>query len=101
MTQWMKALSLSKPVIQAPMAGGLVTPRLAAAVSNEGALGSLASGYLSPATLEKQIIEMQELTGSAFQVNVFVPEKGRHRTIKRFTHGNRTFRLRNRRLLFL
>ncbi|MEC1647042.1 nitronate monooxygenase [Bacillus halotolerans] len=75
MTQWMKALSLSKPVIQAPMAGGLVTPRLAAAVSNEGALGSLASGYLSPATLEKQIIEMQELTGSAFQVNVFVPEK--------------------------
>ncbi|MCY8185655.1 nitronate monooxygenase, partial [Bacillus inaquosorum] len=74
MTEWMKALSLTKPVIQAPMAGGLVTPGLAAAVSNEGALGSLASGYLSPAMLEKQIIEMQQLTDRVFQVNVFVPE---------------------------
>ncbi|MCY8447148.1 nitronate monooxygenase, partial [Bacillus spizizenii] len=44
MREWMKVLSLTKPVIQAPMAGGLVTPVLAAAVSNEGALGSLASG---------------------------------------------------------
>lgn len=53
---------------------GLVTPVLAAAVSNEGALGSLASGYLSPDMLEKQIIEMQQLTDRVFQVNVFVPE---------------------------
>ncbi len=60
MTEWMKALSLTKPVIQAPMAGGLVTPGLATAVSNEGALGGLASGYLSPDMLEKQIIEMQD-----------------------------------------
>ncbi|MDZ5722925.1 nitronate monooxygenase, partial [Bacillus sp. SXabc123] len=74
MTEWMEALSLTKPVIQAPMAGGLVTPGLAAAVSNEGALGSLASGYLSPDMLEKQIIEMQQLTDRVFQVNVFVPE---------------------------
>ncbi len=74
MREWMKVLSLTKPVIQAPMAGGLVTPVLAAAVSNEGALGSLASGYLSPDMLEKQIIEMQQLTDRVFQVNVFVPE---------------------------
>ncbi|MEG7335612.1 nitronate monooxygenase [Bacillus sp. 0102A] len=74
MTEWMKSLSLTKPVIQAPMAGGLVTPVLAAAVSNEGALGSLASGYLSSDMLEKQIVDMQQLTDGAFQVNVFVPE---------------------------
>ncbi|MFH0347738.1 nitronate monooxygenase [Bacillus vallismortis] len=74
MAEWMKSLSLTKPVIQAPMAGGLVTPVLAAAVSNEGALGSLASGYLSSDMLEKQIVDMQQLTDGAFQVNVFVPE---------------------------
>ncbi|KAF1678179.1 nitronate monooxygenase [Bacillus mexicanus] len=74
MTKWMKTLSLTKPVIQAPMAGGLVTPGLAAAVSNEGALGSLASGYLNPDMLEKQISEMPQLTDRVFQVNVFVPE---------------------------
>ncbi|CAN2254871.1 nitronate monooxygenase [Bacillus vallismortis] len=74
MTDWMKTLSLTIPVIQAPMAGGLVTPDLAATVSNEGALGSLASGYLSPDMLEKQVVDMQQLTDRAFQVNVFVPE---------------------------
>ncbi|KAA6443694.1 nitronate monooxygenase [Bacillus atrophaeus] len=74
MKEWMNILSLTKPVIQAPMAGGLVTPRLASAVSREGALGSLASGYLSPQVLEKQIAEMQALTSRSFQVNVFVPE---------------------------
>ncbi|MGR7977667.1 MULTISPECIES: NAD(P)H-dependent flavin oxidoreductase [Bacillus amyloliquefaciens group] len=75
MSEWMSPLSLTKPVIQAPMAGGLVTPRLASAVSNEGALGSLASGYVSPQALEKQLIEMKELTDRSFQVNLFVPEE--------------------------
>ena len=55
MSEWMGPLSLTKPVIQAPMAGGLVTPRLASAVSNEGALGSLASGYVSPQALENSL----------------------------------------------
>ncbi|KXZ13335.1 nitronate monooxygenase [Bacillus nakamurai] len=75
MSEWMNALSLTKPVIQAPMAGGLVTPSLASAVSNEGALGSLASGYVSPISLEQQIIEMQQKTNRSFQVNLFVPEE--------------------------
>ena len=34
------------PIVQAPMAGGPSTPRLAAAVSDVGALGFLAAGYL-------------------------------------------------------
>jgi len=73
MNDFMEAFSLTKPIIQAPMAGGIVKPRLAAAVSNYGALGSLASGYLTPGTLEEQIKEMFELTEGSFQVNLFVP----------------------------
>ncbi|RCK12653.1 hypothetical protein DT075_09525 [Bacillus licheniformis] len=44
----MERLSLSKPVIQAPMAGGPTTPRLAAAVSDCGGLGGLASQNADP-----------------------------------------------------
>ncbi|WP_307892352.1 nitronate monooxygenase [Bacillus swezeyi] len=75
MNEFMKLLSLSKPVIQAPMAGGPATPQLAAAVSNYGGLGSLASGYLTPETLKRQIEETKQLTSAQFQVNLFVPEK--------------------------
>ncbi|MFP9072385.1 nitronate monooxygenase, partial [Enterococcus faecalis] len=54
-------------------AGGITKPRLASAVSNQGALGSLASGYLTPDLLEQQIKEIFELTDAPFQINVFVP----------------------------
>ncbi len=73
MNKFMKRFSLTKPIIQAPMAGGITKPRLASAVSNQGALGSLASGYLTPELLEQQLKEMYELTDAPFQVNVFVP----------------------------
>jgi nitronate monooxygenase len=73
MNDFMKMFSLTKPIIQAPMAGGIIKPRLAAAVSEYGALGSLASGYLTPQVLEDQIKEMFELTEGSFQVNLFVP----------------------------
>jgi nitronate monooxygenase len=71
----MKLFSITKPVIQAPMAGGAVTPRLAAAVSNAGGLGSLASGYLKPDVLEEQIHEMKQQTDRPFQINLFVPKE--------------------------
>ncbi|MCY7967666.1 nitronate monooxygenase [Bacillus haynesii] len=75
MNQFMERLSLSKPVVQAPMAGGPTTPRLAAAVSECGGLGSLASGYLTPEVLQQQILETKKLTSAGFQVNLFIPEK--------------------------
>jgi nitronate monooxygenase len=75
MNDLIKLLSIKKPIIQAPMAGGAVTPRLAAAVSNAGGLGSLASGYLNPDTLEKQLHEMKQRTDHLFQVNLFVPKE--------------------------
>ncbi|WP_145723663.1 nitronate monooxygenase, partial [Bacillus licheniformis] len=75
MNQFMERLSLSKPVVQAPMAGGPTTPRLAAAVSDCGGLGGLASGYLTPEVLRQQILETKKLTSAGFQVNLFIPEK--------------------------
>jgi nitronate monooxygenase len=74
MNDLMKLLSIKKPIIQAPMAGGAVTPRLAAAVSNAGGLGSIASGYLNPDVLETQLLEMKQQTDRPFQVNLFVPK---------------------------
>ncbi|MGE6629865.1 NAD(P)H-dependent flavin oxidoreductase [Bacillus sp. NPDC077027] len=67
-------LSIEHKIIQAPMAGGAVTPTLVANVSNAGGLGSLASGYLKPEVMRDQIYQVKEITDQPFQVNVFVPE---------------------------
>ncbi|GAA2776505.1 nitronate monooxygenase [Saccharopolyspora taberi] len=61
------------PVIAAPMAGGVSTPALAAAVSSAGGLGFLAAGYLSEQALRTQIEQTRELTDEPFGVNLFVP----------------------------
>lgn len=66
-------LKIDHPIIQAPMAGGITTSALVAAVSNNGALGMIGAGYLSPAQLREQIIEIKELTANNFGVNLFVP----------------------------
>ncbi|GGA36314.1 NAD(P)H-dependent flavin oxidoreductase [Psychrobacillus lasiicapitis] len=66
-------LKINYPIIQAPMAGGITTSNLVAAVSNNGALGMIGAGYLSPAQLQKQIREIKELTSNSFGVNLFVP----------------------------
>lgn len=61
------------PVMGAPMAGGISTPELVAAVSSAGGLGFLAAGYLSEQALADQIARTRALTGEPFGVNVFVP----------------------------
>ena len=63
----------SIPIVLAPLAGGPSTPELAAAVSNAGGLGFLASGYLSAAQLADRRRRLDELTGRPFGVNLFVP----------------------------
>ncbi|WAL41167.1 nitronate monooxygenase [Brevibacterium sp. BRM-1] len=65
---------LAVPVVQAPMAGGPVTPELAAAVCTVGGLGSLPAGYLSTAELAANIGALRALTERPFHVNLFVPE---------------------------
>jgi len=61
------------PIMLAPLAGGPSTPELAAAVSNAGGLGFLASGYLSAAELAARSRRTGELTGRPFGVNLFAP----------------------------
>jgi len=73
----LRRLGIDHPIIQAPMAGGPSTPALVAAVSEAGALGSFAGGYLPPEAIRSAIQEIRRLTGRPFGVNLFVPEPAR------------------------
>ncbi|OLF11104.1 2-nitropropane dioxygenase [Actinophytocola xinjiangensis] len=65
---------LSQPIVQAPMAGGVSTPALAAAVSNAGGLGFLAAGYRTADAVREQIATTRTLTAEPFGINIFVPD---------------------------
>ncbi|MGA9489854.1 MAG: nitronate monooxygenase [Mycobacterium sp.] len=65
---------LDVPIVGAPMAGGPGTPALAAAVSNAGGLGFLASGYVSPDRLADDIAAARAATTGPIGVNLFVPQ---------------------------
>ncbi|GIM45293.1 oxidoreductase [Collibacillus ludicampi] len=65
--------SLSIPIIQAPMAGGVSTPRLASAVSSAGGLGFLAGGYKTADAMREEIMAIRKMTDAPFGVNIFVP----------------------------
>jgi nitronate monooxygenase len=64
---------LSVPIVLAPLAGGPTTPQLAAAVSNAGALGFLAAGYLTAGALAEQMARAAALTEGPLGVNLFAP----------------------------
>ncbi len=64
-------LGIEHPLIQAPMAG-VSTPAMAAAVSNAGALGSVALGALNAAAARTALAETRALTDRPFAANVFV-----------------------------
>lgn len=65
---------LSVPIVSAPMAGGISTPQLAAAVASAGGLGMLAAGYLDVATMARLIEQTRRRTPERFGINIFVPE---------------------------
>ena len=65
---------LDVPIVGAPMAGGSGTPALAAAVTNAGGLGCLASGYVSPERLADDIAAARAATSGPIGVNLFVPQ---------------------------
>jgi nitronate monooxygenase len=62
------------PVIVAPMAGGPSTPELAAAGTNAGGLGFVASGYLTAQAFADRVIAARKLTSGPLGVNLFVPQ---------------------------
>lgn len=63
-------LKVDYPIIQAPMLG-VSTPEMAAVVSNEGGLGSLPVGGLSPDLTRQLIRKTKSLTDKPFAVNLF------------------------------
>src|SRR5690348_16685261 len=62
---------LKLPIVQAPLAGGASTPRLAAAVADAGGLGFLAAGYKTPDALRGAIAELRSMSAAPFGVNIF------------------------------
>lgn len=66
-------LGIEKPVIVSPLSGGPTTPALVAAVSQAGAMGSLAAAYLSPKQIEHDVAMIRSLTDRPFLINLFTP----------------------------
>jgi nitronate monooxygenase len=60
------------PVIAAPMAGGVNTPALAAAVANAGGVGSFGFAYSSPEKIEADLVATKRLTSGPINANFFV-----------------------------
>ncbi len=71
-TRLTKLLGLIHPIVQAPMAGGMTTPDLVAAVSNAGGLGSFAAATTAPAAIRSQVAAIRAATDKPFSVNLFV-----------------------------
>jgi len=69
-------LGLTLPVIQAPMAGA-TTVELAAAVSEAGALGSLAVSFMSGGAILEAGRRLRTVSNRPFNLNLFVPEDHR------------------------
>lgn len=69
----LEALSISHPIIQAPMAGGITTAELVTAVSEAGGLGMIGAGYLNAESTRHQIQEVKARTDKPFGINLFVP----------------------------
>lgn len=66
-------LPAERPVVLAPMAGGVGTPELAAAVAEAGGLGSVPAGYLTADGLRAALDAYAALTDRPVHVNLFVP----------------------------
>ncbi|WP_394140931.1 NAD(P)H-dependent flavin oxidoreductase [Cytobacillus oceanisediminis] len=66
-------LGIQYPVFQAPMAGGMTTPRLISEVSNSGGLGNMGAGYMNSDEIREDIRKIRSLTDKPFGINLFVP----------------------------
>ncbi len=67
-------LQIKYPIIQAPMVLA-DSPALAAAISNQGGLGSFGAALYSPEVIREKIHEIRRLTDKPFAINLFAPTK--------------------------
>ncbi|MCD8515757.1 MAG: nitronate monooxygenase [Burkholderiaceae bacterium] len=63
---------LTLPIIQAPMAGGVCTPELVAAVANAGGVGSFGFAYSAPKKIAEDLAAARALTTGPINANFFV-----------------------------
>jgi len=63
---------LALPLIQAPMAGGITTPQLVAAVASHGGVGSFGFAYSTPEKIHADLLAAQSLTSGPINANFFV-----------------------------
>jgi nitronate monooxygenase len=63
---------LKTPIIQAPMAGGINTPGLAAAVASAGGVGSFGFAYSSAKKIADDLVATKALTAGPINANFFV-----------------------------
>ncbi len=60
------------PIIQAPMAGGPCTPRLVAAATRAGVLGSFGFAYTQPDAMRRDVETVRGITGESINLNLFM-----------------------------
>lgn len=60
------------PVFQAPMAGGVCTPELVAAVSNAGGVGGFGFAYSTPEKINQDLGAAKALTSGLINANFFI-----------------------------
>lgn len=70
-TRVTQRLGIAYPIIQGPF-GGLSTPKLVAAVSNAGGMGSYGAQGLTPAAITDTISQIRSLTTNPFAINLWV-----------------------------
>lgn len=68
-------LGIEHPVIQGPFGGGLSTPKLVAAVSDAGGLGSYGAHILEPDQIVSLGVELRALTDKPFALNLWVTDR--------------------------
>jgi nitronate monooxygenase len=66
-------LGIRHPIVQAPMAGGVTTPELVAAVAEAGALGSIGAPNYTAAEIAAAAAGVRRLTARPFALNLFMP----------------------------
>lgn len=73
-TDLARKFGLEHPIVQGPFGGGISTPKLVAAVSNRGGMGSFGAYTYSPDEIVQIASEIRGLTDKPFALNLWVSD---------------------------